>query len=794
MKLDAPLVLSPEVEIVPVRDLAPHIRAGLSAPGDDYALTRLRSRAPSRIIDQDSAALLTLFRTPTRLVDAVLAFADQHERDPEVTLEQAYPLLFKLWETRLLTASDSVATNEIESMLQVGSTVGDVRLLRCIQALEDTEVFLGCNAAGAYVAVKFCHPGHTHVMQAIKHEARMMRRIRGQRAPMVLGQTPIDGGLALMSEWISGLDIANAAEGIRGRREPRHEEHLLALCIEVVNAFAEVHASGVLHGDVHPRNILLEPSGRVRLIDFGLAQDIEQQAESSGARGGVAFYFDPQLAEALLRNKHAPLTAAGEQYSVASLLYHLWTGAHYVDWKLERNEMLHQIIAEEPMPFATRRIPPWSALEQTLRRALHKRPECRFESMEAFAQALRELLPAAQMRTQQAMERGNEHAYEEDVLQRVLSRYEIGAAGLHEGLVNAPFASINYGAAGIAYALYRIAQRRGDAHLLALADIWIQKAYALSSHEQAFHNPDLGVEPQVTGEVSLFHSLSGLHCVRALVSMAFGDRNGSHLAMHAFVAHSQRPCESADATLGIASLLIGCAELVEAFPIEWHSSLEMIRSRGAELADELFQMLASSTIDTSTSMPSLGIAHGWAGILFALLRWSRATKAEPQSIIAEKLHELASLAEPHGGGLWWPVHNATRPPRFMDSWCNGTAGYALLFALAYDVLHEAYFAELVQHAAECAWVTDTRLGSLCCGLAGIGYACLAAYRVTGSQRWLERARTVTRRAAVDTSEHFFLDSLYKGAVGVAVLTEDLKHPLTAAMPLFESIIHDWGKE
>ena len=92
---------------------------------------------------------------------------------------------------------------------------------------------------------------------------------------------------------------------------------------------------------------------------------------------------------------------------------------------------------------------------------------------------------------------------------------------------------------------------------------------------------------------------------------------------------------------------------------------------------------------------------------------------------------------------------------------------------------------LLSRRTESAWATEIEIGTLCCGLAGIGYAFAAAYRLTGSELWLVCARAVARRAAADSSMHFFRDSLYKGAVGVAVLTEDLKQPIAAAMPLFE---------
>src|SRR5687768_6403472 len=107
MTIEVELVLSPDVEILPVRDLAPHIRAKIDAVDDDYALTRLRSREPSRIINKDSAALLAFFHSPTRIVNAILSFARQRDLDPELTLEQAYPLLFRLWDAKMLIPANS---------------------------------------------------------------------------------------------------------------------------------------------------------------------------------------------------------------------------------------------------------------------------------------------------------------------------------------------------------------------------------------------------------------------------------------------------------------------------------------------------------------------------------------------------------------------------------------------------------------------------------------------------------------------------------------------------------------
>lgn len=786
MSIDGELVMPLEVEIFSVSELAPEVRANIDAADDAYAVTRRRSRAPSRIVDKQGADLLKLFRKPSRIVDAVLSFAGSRGLDAESTLEHAYPLLHYLYHAQVLVSPEE-GTAPGERELGVGGFVEGFRLLRSVQALEDNEVFLGRNTAGRYAAIKFYPKADERTIRALECEADMSRKIKNRSVPEVFSLTRTHSGIALVTEWVFGLDATNAAATIR--HGALNQKPLLALCVDVVCAFADLHEGGVLHGDVHPRNVLVEGKGAIRLIDFGLAQPVEN-AGDSGARGGVAFYFEPEFAEAQRANKQATLTAAGEQYSVASLLYQLWTGAYYIDWNLEREALLRQIVEVDPAPFETRNVPAWPALEAVFRRALEKRPERRFLDMREFARALSELLPEAGARDRNAALHHKEREREKDLLEYTLQRYAIDGRALRDGLASAPFASINYGAAGIAYSLYGIARQRADPRLLALADIWIQKAYALSSHEEAFFKAELEIDRATVGEVSLFHSMSGLDCVRGLVSIAMGDVSGANVAIQSFIKRSCGPCQSCDLTLGKASLLIGCSELAEAVPVSGFIDLKPLRARGDEIAEELTVLIKAERIATSTKVTKLGIAHGWGGFIFALLRWSRATGREVDSGVAGALDELAELAEPHGVGVRWPLENRMiASPSYMEGWCNGTAGHTMLFTLAHDALRAGSYGELAERAAISMWAAETRSGTLCCGLGGIAYALLAVQRLTGSDVWLERARRTARRAAADSSKHFLRDSLYKGAVGIAVLAEDLKNPNSASMPLFEPTPH-----
>jgi hypothetical protein len=366
---------------------------------------------------------------------------------------------------------------------------------------------------------------------------------------------------------------------------------------------------------------------------------------------------------------------------------------------------------------------------------------------------------------------------------RALARYRFGGVAMRGGPAESPFVSINYGAAGIAYAIYRVACSRGD--LLPLAGAWVQKAFALTSDAKAYYDPDEGITRETVGQVSLFHSISGLHCVDALVRVALGDVDGTARAIEAFVKASRVPCDSPDLTLGAASLLLGCAELLESAGASSPPAQNPVRERGEEIAEGLFEILRSDHIATSTGIRYLGIAHGWAGLLFALLRWTRATRRSVQPLLGAKLDELADLASPYEHGVCWTMRNNSSS--LMPGWCHGTAGYTMLFALAHEMLRVPRYADLAERAAGSAWNIETSNGSLCCGNGGNGYAFLAAYRLTGDRLWLDRARAAVRRASGHASKRPFRDSLYKGALGVALLASELGRPATAAMPLFEPV-------
>src|SRR6185295_14230631 len=192
--------------------------------------------------------------------------------------------------------------------------------------------------------------------------------------------------------------------------------------------------------------------------------------------------------------------------------------------------------------------------------------------------------------------------------------------------------------------------------------------------------------------------------------------------------------------------------------------------RLAELGDELlaglWEALDAQPAACELSLDtSLGIAHGWAGYLYASLQWCRSAGRPLPAGLEERLSQLADCAGAWGRGLRWRWHGDGSAAGFasMPGWCNGSAGHVFLFSLAHRMLAEPRYRALAEGAAWNAWEGPGTGISLCCGLAGRAYALLHLYRPGGGVDWLERARDLAERAALEAARQPELpNSLYKG--------------------------------
>ena len=224
------------------------------------------------------------------------------------------------------------------------SRIGSFRLLSRLGGGAMGEVFLATSRAGRPVAVKRVRAEYAR--DAV-FRARFAKEVAAVRA-VTGGHTPtlIDADTEAERPWIAtaylpGPSLAQAVDLNGALPEPL----VIALAGAIAEALAAIHATGIVHRDMKPSNILLDPDGP-KVIDFGISRALDGTAlTATGTRMGTAGYTAPELATG---NQTLP---AGDVFALGCVLAYAATGTTPFGEGPDA-QVLYRIVHEPPDPRA----------------------------------------------------------------------------------------------------------------------------------------------------------------------------------------------------------------------------------------------------------------------------------------------------------------------------------------------------------------------------------------------------------------------------------------------------------
>jgi serine/threonine-protein kinase len=264
-----------------------------------------------------------------------------------------------------------------------GSTVGPFRIERTLGEGAVAEVFEAIREPGVdRVALKVLRPelaADRTFVDRFAHEARAAGTVRHRHLVPVLDAGDAGGVLWLSSELVEGPTLDARIHEVG----PLEVSEVVRIAGEVGSGLDALHRAGIVHRDVKPANIVLDPGAGARLTDFGLAKgEAYTVLTKAGQFIGTLDWAAPEL----VRGEAA--TSASDVYGLGAVVYACIAGRPPFGDRTML-EAARAILEEDPPdPFA-RRADGSPALAWAVARALAKDPGRRPPTATAYAHLLR---------------------------------------------------------------------------------------------------------------------------------------------------------------------------------------------------------------------------------------------------------------------------------------------------------------------------------------------------------------------------------------------------------------------
>ena len=240
------------------------------------------------------------------------------------------------------------------------------------------------NVLGRLVAVKVMLPQYAadpNFTQRFKQEAAAAANLQSPYIVNVYDWGQDEGTYYIVMEFVRGSDLKTAII----ERGAINQRKVAEIGSQVCQALSVAHGLDIIHRDIKPQNIMVQPDGNVKVMDFGIARAKNSVMTQTSSVLGTAHYISPEQAQG------KDLTATSDIYSLGIVLYESATGRLPFDGPDAVSVAMKQV---NDLPVPPREINPDidPSLEAIIMKAIAKNPAERFATAKDMRLALNDYL------------------------------------------------------------------------------------------------------------------------------------------------------------------------------------------------------------------------------------------------------------------------------------------------------------------------------------------------------------------------------------------------------------------
>jgi serine/threonine-protein kinase len=233
---------------------------------------------------------------------------------------------------------------------------------------------------GRTIAIKVLHERFSQDREFVERFRREASAAAGLQHPNIVGvydRGDSDGAYYIAMEFVEGETLKDVIR----REAPMDPGRTISIVKEILAATRFAHKRGVIHRDLKPQNVIVEPDDHIKVADFGIARASGSDITEVGAIMGTAQYLSPEQAHG------QPVTAASDIYSIGVVMFEMLTGRAPFEADSPVAVALKHVNQPAPSPREfVPSVPP--ELEAIVLKALAKDPERRYPDAESMMRDL----------------------------------------------------------------------------------------------------------------------------------------------------------------------------------------------------------------------------------------------------------------------------------------------------------------------------------------------------------------------------------------------------------------------
>jgi serine/threonine protein kinase len=275
-----------------------------------YYILADENRRKDFLINETIKLFLDKFSTPKTESD-ILKELEAETQSVSKEMEETCSTFFQfLCKKKILVPEDKeeLPANK-KPLYKQGDCINDLNILELLSNKRNVDIYKACDkTTGTTCVIKLLNRdkiGNDHTYQKelsnIEREYILLQNVK--HIPSISKAYTFnkdeENFAYITLEYIDGTPLGHFLD----ETETLNKADCLQMIEEILTAFSLLHQSNLIHGDIHPSNILVLEDKTVKIIDLGLSRNVQVESNEVVKLGGISFYMPPERINITTSNK-----------------------------------------------------------------------------------------------------------------------------------------------------------------------------------------------------------------------------------------------------------------------------------------------------------------------------------------------------------------------------------------------------------------------------------------------------------------------------------------------------------